>query len=112
MTPVAGTAGAAAGAALDGRDDVAAMLFTGAALPVTAEAAFRWKSTLTCVCTAMGWPFNFAGWYFHERTESAAACRKRLGPETACACVTVPLASTRASTTTTPSTLLLRAIAG
>ncbi len=60
---------------------------------------------MTVSWVAAGLPSTSAGEYFHSLTESAAAWRSIIGPFTAVAETTLPVASMLAETVTVPCTL-------
>src|ERR1700739_1328693 len=66
---------------------------------------------LTFTRIAIGFPLSRAGSYFHVRSVSIAACVRRGNPEITLMSVTLPVESTNASTTATPSILPVRASA-
>src|SRR5215469_1736979 len=73
---------------------------------------FRRNFTVTVRCIATACPSKRAGAYFHWRTVSIAACCNIEGPESTFAVLTLPFASISASTTTSPLTCVVLAIAG
>lgn len=72
----------------------------------------RRNATFTVTCEAAGFPSIVPGAYFHCRTDSAAAGRRRGGPLKAFTAVTFPVASTSTKTVTSPCTRVCRAAAG